>query len=305
MLYNLIAFALLLSGAAIFVGQISIDIERLVVVNLGLTAVSLFGVVIAIFIGIGLVSKEIEKRTLYTVLSRPVRRWEFIVGKFFGLAGTLVVNTFFMAIGVFGALLYVAHKFSKPDALILVALYFIILEFLIICSLALLFSSFSSPLLSAVFAFSLFVIGSFADDLRGFAGLAHGVTRWFSHRRGLSGAQFLGAQCDQRGGASAADECATDPAQYALRLVLYGDGVERSSADLRAQEPEVMVGKLRSFRFMWGQLPLRQVQGRLSAAQPGVARLGVDLVASAEPPSSFARPDSRGRLSPHDPRGIL
>ena len=111
-LYNLIAFALLLSGAAIFVGQISIEIERLVVINLGLTAVSLFGVVIAIFIGIGLVSKEIEKRTLYTVLSRPVRRWEFIVGKFFGLAGTLVVNTFFMAIGVFGALLYVAHKFS-------------------------------------------------------------------------------------------------------------------------------------------------------------------------------------------------
>ena len=98
-------------------GQISIEIERLVVVNLGLTAVSLFGIVIAIFIGIGLVSKEIEKRTLYTVLSRPVRRWEFIVGKFFGLAGTLVVNTFFMAIGVFGALLYVSHKFSAPDAL--------------------------------------------------------------------------------------------------------------------------------------------------------------------------------------------
>jgi ABC-type transport system involved in multi-copper enzyme maturation permease subunit len=179
-LYNLIAFALLLSGAAIFIGQISIDIERLVVINLGLTSVSLFGVVIAIFIGIGLVSKEIEKRTLYTVLSRPVRRWEFIVGKFFGLAGTLVVNTFFMAIGVFAALLYVAHKFLASDALILVALYFIVLQFLIICSLALLFSSFSSPLLSAVFTFALFVIGSFADDLRGFAGLTQGVTRWIA-----------------------------------------------------------------------------------------------------------------------------
>lgn len=179
-LYNLIAFALLLSGTAILVGQISIDIERLVVVNLGLTAISLFGIVIAIFIGIGLVSKEIEKRTLYTVLSRPVRRWEFIVGKFFGLAGTLVVNTFFMAIGVFGALLYVAHRFSKPDAFILLALYFIVLEFLIVCAVALLFSSFSTPLLSAVFAFSLFVIGSFADDLRGFAGMTHGIARWFA-----------------------------------------------------------------------------------------------------------------------------
>ena len=185
-LYNLIAFVLLLSGAAILVGQISIEIEKLVVINLGLTAVSLFGVVIAIFIGIGLVSKEIEKRTLYTVLSRPERRWEFIVGKFFGLAGTLVVNTFFMAIGVFAALFYVSHKFVSADALILIALYFIVLEFLIICSLALLFSSFSSPLLSAVFAFSLFVIGSFAEDLRNFAGMATGVSHWL-----VTGAAYL------------------------------------------------------------------------------------------------------------------
>ena len=185
-LYNLIAFVLLLSGAAVLVGQISIEIEKLVVINLGLTAISLFGVVIAIFIGIALVSKEIEKRTLYTVLSRPVRRWEFIIGKFFGLASTLVVNTFFMAIGVFAALFYVSQKFVRADALILVALYFIILEFLVICSLALLFSSFSSPLLSAVFAFSLFVIGSFAEDLRNFAGMAHGLTRWLA-----TGAAYL------------------------------------------------------------------------------------------------------------------
>src|SRR6201998_2898008 len=179
-LYNLSAFALLMSGAAILVGQISIDIERLVVVNLGLTAVSLFGVVIAIFIGIGLVSKEIEKRTLYTVLSRPVRRWEFIVGKYFGLAGTLVVNAFFMAIGVFAALLYVVHHYEASDGWILVALYFIILQFLIICSLALLFSSFSSPLLSACFAFSLVVIGSFSEDLRGFAALEKGPAGWLA-----------------------------------------------------------------------------------------------------------------------------
>ena len=179
-LYNLIAFALLMSGAAVLVGQISINIERLVVINLGLTAVSLFGTVIAIFIGIGLVSKEIDKRTLYTVLSRPVRRWEFIVGKFFGLAGTLVVNSFFMAVGVFAALLYVSHHFQAADGWVLVALYFIVLEFLIITALALLFSSFSSPLMAAVFAFSLFIIGSFAEDLRGFAVLTEGPSRWLA-----------------------------------------------------------------------------------------------------------------------------
>ncbi len=185
-LYNLIAFALLMSAAAILVGQISIGIERLVVVNLGLTAVSLFGVLIAIFIGISLVSKEIEKRTLYTVLSRPVQRWEFIIGKFFGLAGTLVVNTFFMAIGVFAALLCVAHRLQGADGWILVALYFIILQFLMMTAVALLFSSFSSPVLSAVFAFSLFIIGSFSEDLRGFAGMAQGISHWL-----LTGTAYL------------------------------------------------------------------------------------------------------------------
>jgi ABC-type transport system involved in multi-copper enzyme maturation permease subunit len=179
-LYNLIAFALLLSGTAVLVGQISIDIERLVVVNLGLSAVSIFGVVIAIFVGIGLVSKEIEKRTLYTVLSRPVRRWEFIVGKFLGLAGTLVVNTVCMAIGVFLALLYVCHRLQRTDGWILAALYFITLQFFIIIALALLFSAFSSPTMSAVFAFALFIIGSFAEDLRGFAAMAKGLTHWLA-----------------------------------------------------------------------------------------------------------------------------
>ncbi|MBV9182998.1 MAG: ABC transporter permease subunit [Acidobacteria bacterium] len=179
-LYNLIAFALLMSAAAVLVGTISINIERLVVINLGLTTVSLFGMVIAILIGIGLVSKEIEKRTLYTVLSRPVRRWEFIAGKFFGLSGTLVVNTFCMAVGVFLSLLYVSHRFESGDRTVLIALYFIVLQLFIITALALLFSSFSSPLLSALFAFSLFVIGSFAEDLRGFAKMAHGIAGWLA-----------------------------------------------------------------------------------------------------------------------------
>src|SRR5882672_8006442 len=185
-LYNLVAFALLMSGAAILVGQISIEIERLVVINLGLTAVSLFGIVIAIFIGIGLVSKEIERRTLYTILSRPVRRWEFIAGKFLGLAGTLTVNTICMAAGVFAALLYVSHHIQRSDGWVLVALYFIVLQFLIVTALALFFSSFSSPLLSAVFAFALFIIGSFAEDLRGFASMAHGLERWLA-----TGAAYL------------------------------------------------------------------------------------------------------------------
>ena len=238
-LYNLIAFALLLSGAAILVGEISIDVERLVVVNLGLTAVSLFGVVIAIFIGIGLVSKEIDKRTLYTVLSRPVRRWEFVVGKFFGLTGTLVVNTFLMAVGVFLALLYVAHKFEKMDAWVLVALYFIVLQFLIVCALALFFSSFSTPLMSAVFTFALFVIGSLAEDLRGFARITHGGGRLARHRRSLSGAEFFRFERDQPGGARRSCIWAADSLQQRLRVAVLGDGHLGSGVDLPAPGSEM------------------------------------------------------------------
>jgi Cu-processing system permease protein len=176
-LYNLILFALLMVMAAVLFGQISIGIERLVLANLGLTAISVFGVMIAIFLGVGLVSKEIEKRTLYTVLAHPVRRWEFIVGKFCGLAGTLIVNASLMSVGFFLALLYVAHRFARTDLSLVAAIYFIVLQFLILTSLALLFSSFSSPVLSAVFSFALFVIGCFATDLRGLAAAANGVAR--------------------------------------------------------------------------------------------------------------------------------
>jgi ABC-type transport system involved in multi-copper enzyme maturation permease subunit len=176
-LYNLIAFALIMTAAAVLVGQISIQIERIVVVNLGLTAISIFGIIIAIFIGVGLVAKEIERRTLYTVLSRPVRRWEFLVGKFLGLAGTLVVNTFFMALGLFAALFYVAHQYTRGDLGLLVALYFIVLQFFLMTALALLFSSFSTPIMSSVFAFAVFVIGTFADELHSVAQMLPGVSK--------------------------------------------------------------------------------------------------------------------------------
>ena len=84
-LYNLIVFALLLIATAILFGEISIGVQKLILVNLGLAAITFFGLAIAIFIGIGLVYKEMDKRTLYALLAKPVRRSEFILGKFCGL----------------------------------------------------------------------------------------------------------------------------------------------------------------------------------------------------------------------------
>jgi ABC-type transport system involved in multi-copper enzyme maturation permease subunit len=176
-LYNLVFFALLLVATTPLFGKISIGLERIVLVNLGLTAITIFGMMISIFIGIGLVSKEIDRKTLYTVLSRPVRRWEFVLGKYFGLLLTLLVNTFFMAIGFFAALLYVAHGFTQQDLQLLAAIYFILLQFMVIIAITLFFSTFSSPLLSALFALGLFFIGNFAGELRGAASMLDGVSR--------------------------------------------------------------------------------------------------------------------------------
>jgi len=167
-LYNLIFFALLMMGAAILVGQISIGIDRLVIINLGLASISLIGLVMAIFIGVGLVSKEIEKRTLYSLLARPIRRWEFLLGKYAGLLLTLAVNTSFMTLGLAAALYWVGRPLVRADALVLVAVYFILLELALVTALALFFSCFSSPMLSTLFTLGIYITGCFAGDIRAF-----------------------------------------------------------------------------------------------------------------------------------------
>lgn len=165
-LYNLILFVFLLLGTAVLFGQISVGVQRLILVNLGLAAMTFFGLAIAIFIGVGLVYKEMEKRTLYALLSKPVSRPEFILGKFFGLSLTLAVNILLMAVGFFAALYYVKRSLDATDVFLFVAIYFIFLQLLLATAWALFFSCFSSPILSATFTAGLFVAGSFSGDMR-------------------------------------------------------------------------------------------------------------------------------------------
>ena len=170
-LYNLIFFALLMIGASILVGEISVGIERLVIINLGLAAISIFGLIMAVFIGVGLVYKEIEKRTLYSLLAKPIRRGEFLVGKYGGLLLTLVVNTSLMTLGLAAALFYVGRPFLRSDVSILIAVYFIVLELALVTALALFFSCFSSPVLSTLFTLGIYLTGMFAKDIRDFGDL--------------------------------------------------------------------------------------------------------------------------------------
>jgi ABC-type transport system involved in multi-copper enzyme maturation permease subunit len=179
-LYNLVFFALLLVATAPLLGEISPGVQRVLLINLSLSAISIFGTVISIFVGISLVSKEIEKRTLYPVLSRPLGRGEFVIGKYFGLVATLLVNTIAMAAGFYVALLLMMRHFGIADANVAIAIYFLLLQFLVVIGLAILFSSFSSPLLSTLFALALFIAGTFAGDLRSFAAMSHGAAKWLA-----------------------------------------------------------------------------------------------------------------------------
>ena len=165
-LYNLVFFALLMMGTAILVGQISIGIEQSVIVSLGLSAISVIGIFIAVFIGVGLVSKEMDKRTLYALLAKPVERWQFLLGKYGGLVMTLTVNTAAMAVGLYLALWSVKHPLAKSDWYVLVAIYLILLKLSLIVALAMLFSCFTTPFLAILFTVGIYIAGVFAEDLR-------------------------------------------------------------------------------------------------------------------------------------------
>src|SRR5947209_15453568 len=108
-LYNLVLFVLLLTAGAIFLGELSAAQETKIIIDMGLSAMLLFGAFISIFVGVGLVYKEIERRTIYAIFAKPVGRGEFLVGKYLGLCLTLFVNVLVMGIGVTLALVYVKH----------------------------------------------------------------------------------------------------------------------------------------------------------------------------------------------------
>lgn len=168
-LYNLVLFVLLLTVCAIFVGELSAAQETKIIIDLGLSASLLLGAFIAIFVGTGLVYKEIERRTIYAIFSKPVGRGEFLVGKYLGLCLTLAVNVAVMGVGLMLALAYVRGGFDRFALIVWPAIALIFLELAVLVAVSLLFSSFSSPALSALMSFAVFVIGHFSSDLKLFA----------------------------------------------------------------------------------------------------------------------------------------
>jgi ABC-type transport system involved in multi-copper enzyme maturation permease subunit len=176
--YNLAIFAVLLIASSYLLGQLTAGQDVKIIKDLGLAATAVFGLFIAIFIGIGLVSKEVERRSIYSLLAKPISRRQFIVGKYAGLVLTLAVNVAVMTIALYSVLGYLTVVESPAlratwdapgvDPRMLKAIALIFVELMIVTAIALFFSTFSTPLLSAALTFGFFIVGHFNADLKNF-----------------------------------------------------------------------------------------------------------------------------------------
>jgi ABC-type transport system involved in multi-copper enzyme maturation permease subunit len=163
-LYAILAFALFVIGMTFFLADLSVGDFARIIADVGLASIHLFGVVMAVFLGINLVSNEVDRKTIYIILSKPVRRFEFVFGKTLGLGFTLALTTLAMAAVLF--LVHLTYRYGgRAEPGIFIASAGIYMELLLLICLATLFSTFTTPVLSAIFTLSLFVVGHVTDYL--------------------------------------------------------------------------------------------------------------------------------------------
>jgi ABC-type transport system involved in multi-copper enzyme maturation permease subunit len=174
-LYNLVFFAILMTLSGLLLRDLSIRQDFKIIKDIGLASMDLFGTLIAIFIGVGLVNKEIERRSLYPLLAKPLGRGEFFVGKFVGLSFTLLVNIAVMTVGLW--LTLIATR-QAPEWDLLKAIYPIYLGLVLVVALALLFSTLTSPTLASICTVGVVLAGRFSDVIRNMRDVAPEVPGW-------------------------------------------------------------------------------------------------------------------------------
>jgi len=161
-LYLLLVFALIIIGVSRLLSLLTVGNELKIIKDTGLAAISIFGVLTAVFVGVNLVFKEIERRTVYTLLANPVRRWQFLAGKYAGLLAVLGLNVGLMSL----LLLAVVALHGEPVVPLLPALALIFVELAVITAFALLYSSLTNPILAAVWTFATYVVGHLSWSLK-------------------------------------------------------------------------------------------------------------------------------------------
>lgn len=173
-LYNLLIFTVVIIAASVLLGRLTIGQDQRVIKDIGLASMSLFGVLIATFVGTSLVHKEIRRKTIYNILSKPIHRYEFVLGKCCGLLLTMFVNLVIMAVVLFVVL--ILHRLLFPQPLLgpepigytslLKAIALIGFELILVTSVAILFSTISTPTLSIFFTLAIYVIGHLILDIK-------------------------------------------------------------------------------------------------------------------------------------------
>jgi ABC-type transport system involved in multi-copper enzyme maturation permease subunit len=166
-LYSLLFFAVLIILSALAIGNLTLHEEVRTIRDIGLFGIDLFGVIIAIFVGVNLLYKELDLKTVYTILPKPLWRWEFVLGKWLGMLLTLAVQMTVM--GVVLALV-LAGQGANFDTATAKAVWLLFINVMMVTSIAVFFSAFSSPFLSGFFALGCFVVGRSVPDIRALGG---------------------------------------------------------------------------------------------------------------------------------------
>ncbi len=172
-LYTLLVFAFAMIGSAAVLIRMSVRAETRIFLDVGMAAISIIGVLMATFVGITLVYKEVDRRTIFTIISKPIHRYQFILGKYLGLLATILVNIAAMAVGLLLLSRALAGEWSW---IVLPAIWLTYVELALVTALATLFSAFTTPVLSATFTLSLFLIGRLSGELVAFLAKAPSAT---------------------------------------------------------------------------------------------------------------------------------
>jgi len=162
-LYGILVLVVAANVLALVVGQMSVHEEERVARDIGLAGISLFGSLTAIFLGILLLYTEVQRRTIHAIVSKPIERWEFVVGKYLGMALVLTVLVGLFGLAMTGMLAWQGGGMTVAVGKAIVLSW---MEVLVVAAIAIFFSSFSTPFLSGIFALGIWVLGRVTPDIQ-------------------------------------------------------------------------------------------------------------------------------------------
>lgn len=162
-LYSILFFGVGVICLSLALEEVTIGDQAKVVRSVGQAAIDAFGSIIAMFLGVSLVWKELDKKTIYTILSKPIPRWMFVVGKYLGLMLTLSVEVIIL-LAIYCGLMVIEQSFPPP--VVFVSTLMLLAELMLLTAWATMFSCYSAPMTASAFTLAIFCIGHLADDVQ-------------------------------------------------------------------------------------------------------------------------------------------